>query len=82
MALETFTQAIDCKAVKSHSVGTPAVTEAEAVQKADEYLQIGAHKSVIVDIKQESMEATTFPMSSSRILLKVYMLHWNVRQKC
>lgn len=41
MALEAFLQALDNRAIKRHLLATPAFTLNEAVQKADDYLQVG-----------------------------------------
>ena len=51
MALETFVQALDNKSVKRHLLASPAVTVAEAVQKADEYLKIGENTTTIAAVQ-------------------------------
>lgn len=67
IALEAFVQAIDSKAIKRHLLATPASTVAEAVQKADEYLQIGDNSPTIVSNIQNSSTETNSSQTTQNL---------------
>ena len=54
ITLETFIQALDSKAIKRHLLATQAATVAEAIQKVDEYLQVGDNSPTMISAIQHS----------------------------